>query len=338
MSKKKSKYRTAQPASPSGVASNSQSQTQTASASDLLIFHTLEPTHCGSGESGDGVDKLILRDKTTSWPIFSPESIKGMLRGVCVEQQFRKHKGTRSRSELNENDETINDVFGPWNVDGPESAFAGAIQPSTAHILAFPVASHPGVFTWITCPEVIRVLRGRLDAFRLQSSGKPPEYFPAHQGDEFFHALTSDSPVKERRIGRHDFKRQDHSCVKDVVGWFAKLASHEHLKDEILKKRLVVVSDEVFSYFAKYELQVSMHNSLDYDTKTVIDGRLFSIENLPAETLMYAPITANASRLKTAGKVLEHVRGAVTEQNNVIQIGAGASTAHGTCYLKWTGN
>ncbi len=93
------------------------------------------------------------------------------------------------------------------------------------------------------------------------------------------------------------------------------------------------------SYIVKFELQVSMHHALDADTKTVIDGRLFSIESLPPETLMYAPISAMESKSgKSAIEVMKYVRDAVEKQKNIIQIGAGASTSQGTCYLQWKGD
>ena len=60
----------------------------------------------------------------------------------------------------------------------------------------------------------------------------------------------------------------------------------------------VVLSDDDFSHFARHATEVSARIALDYNTKTVAGTALFYQEFVPAETLFYSLVLANASRAR----------------------------------------
>ena len=65
-----------------------------------------------------------------------------------------------------------------------------------------------------------------------------------------------------------------------------------------LTKRLVLVSDVMFSHLVQAATPVNAHIALDSATKTVTGGALWYEETLPPETLLYVPLVAVKARRK----------------------------------------
>ena len=102
-----------------------------------------------------------------------------------------------------------------------------------------------------------------------------------------------------------------------------------------MKEKLVIISDESFSYFAENACEVAQHIRIDDKTGTVAKGALFNQENVPSESLFYTVIHAqngkgDAGKNKTSDQALEAFRQKI-EANPSLQIGANETTGLGWC-------
>ena len=92
-----------------------------------------------------------------------------------------------------------------------------------------------------------------------------------------------------------------------------------------LPKRLAVVSDELFQYFAENACEIANHNRIDDETGVVANGALFSQENVPSETLFYGVMNA------MEGAHLDLLEARLHKAGDLLQVGADATTGLGWC-------
>jgi CRISPR/Cas system CMR subunit Cmr4 (Cas7 group RAMP superfamily) len=125
-----------------------------------------------------------------------------------------------------------------------------------------------------------------------------------------------------------------------LMKWFTDHVQQPYMPHNIFHQRLALVSNEAFTYLTWYGTEKVQGNALDYDSKTVQPGKLFSTEYLPQETIMY--LTANAkdemtssTAGKKAGELFKFVFKSLADQRNVMQFGGQQSTDSGIASLKW---
>lgn len=95
-----------------------------------------------------------------------------------------------------------------------------------------------------------------------------------------------------------------------------------------LARRLAVVSDELFQYFAENDCEIAQHIRIDDNSGVVADGALFNQENVPSETLFYAPVH------EIKAECMDKVRLKLDAVGNLLQIGADITTGLGWCSVK----
>ena len=277
----------------------------------LFFVHALTGLHPGGGSALGVIDLPIQRERHTDWPIIAGSSLKGVLRATCYGQ-------------FNGADSEVLAAFGPETKNAADHA--GAIAVTDARILAFPVRSLTGVFAWVTCPAVLDRLSRDLTIL-----GSPPlKTSGPHDRDNAI--CNSESPLiaSEGKIILEEFEFSVDSGDMTVADWIADHAVKDNATRRRLRKHLVVLHDDAFTHFVRNATEVVARIGLNYEQKTVRKGALFYEEYLPAETLMYALIICQDSRLAsckmTAGEVLHWLKARDIE---TLQIGGGETTGKG---------
>src|SRR5690606_37356545 len=105
----------------------------------ILYLYVETPMHVGTGVGLGAVDMPIQREKHTGYPVVQASGVKGALRDTA-ELQWR---------DSDEGNALINTIFGS-DSNSSNITHAGAMSPSDARILLFPVRALNGVFVWIT--------------------------------------------------------------------------------------------------------------------------------------------------------------------------------------------
>ena len=291
-------------------------------AKSMLYVYVETPLHAGSGRALGAVDLPIQREQVTGYPIVQASSLKGRLR---AEARARK------LSDLEV-------VFGPETDNA--SDHAGALSTGDAKILLFPVRSLVGVFAWTTSVEVLnRFLR---DAAMV---GIQPGWIsPAElaRGEAWVNGNTLKAGDKVVVLEEFTFTPRQESAVQTIGQWLARNAlppetEYQYWRDE-LPKRLVILPNDDFRDFVTFSTEVVTRVKLNPDTKTVVEGALWTEENLPTDTLLYAPLLATPSRAPngpqlTGQQVLDEVKNLSLAR---IQLGGNETIGRGSVYLRFT--
>lgn len=291
-------------------------------AKTMLYVYVETPLHAGSGRALGAVDLPIQRERVTGYPIVQASSLKGRLRAEA-----------RAKKLAN-----LEIVFGPET--DKASDHAGAFSTGDAKILLFPVRSLAGVFAWTTSVEVLnRFLR---DAAMV---GVQPEWTlstkPA-QGK----ALVSGNALKAGDkvvLEEFAFTPQQEGIVQTIGQWLTNNAlpqgnEYQYWRDE-LPKRLVILPNDDFRDFVTFSTEVVTRIKIKPETKTVDKetGALWTEENLPTDTLLYAPLLATPSRAPngprlTGQQVLDEVKNLKLTR---IQLGGNETVGRGSVYLQF---
>jgi CRISPR-associated protein Cmr4 len=104
----------------------------------ILFMNAITPVHNGAGEGLGLIDRPILRERITNFPVIQGSSLKGVLKDVYRPPKLK--------------DDELDIIFGPD--DGEKHASAMAF--GDGNILCFPIRSLSGGFVWATSPLVFR--------------------------------------------------------------------------------------------------------------------------------------------------------------------------------------
>lgn len=272
----------------------------------ILSIFTRTPLHVGAGNSVGAIDSPVMRERHTRIPIIPGSSLKGVLADQWNDTDYQRTAEGRK-------------LFG--NTDSNDAS-AGQLLIGEARVLAFPVRSAKGSFAWITCPLALRRLERdagwKLDVEQLDGLTEDQ-------------CVTASDEVK--LTGQVILEEYQFSCaVKDISEMAKKLAglSADPVWKEV-ESRLVVVNDEMFSYFVEQACEVVTRIRIDDETGTVAKGALFNQEQVPSETMFYAVLGAQEPKNASAKDAL----GAVAEKLNsvdcVLQIGGDETIGLGYC-------
>lgn len=283
----------------------------------LMLLTTETPLHAGAGQSVAGIDLPIQREIHTQWPCVYGSAVKGAL---------------RARAEQLATDKTsLLDLFGPDHAAAAgerDSSHAGALLVGDAHLLLLPVRSLQSCFKWVTCPAILRRLQR--DAARLGLNLELPT-LPAISGQ----TALGDS---EQSVFLEEFRLAQSASSEQQAIANALHELYTQLDLDELRQRLIIVSDDIFSFLARNATSINAHIALDSQTKTVTQGALWYEESLPPETLLYVPLTATAARRKGsalgAQAVLSHFAELFAQGRNYLQLGGNETTGMGWCHVQ----
>ncbi len=311
----------------------------------LLFLHALTGLHPGAGVALGVVDLPVARERHTQWPLIPGSSLKGVLRAACSERFRSMRAGIPRRSAEAPRGSSasvsasrrqppgapeVAAMFGPDTNNA--SDFAGAVSLTDARLLAFPVRSLRGVFAWTTCPGALE--RFARDAKLLAGVDGAPEPPRVERGQAAC-PPSCDLVVADDRLVLEEF---EYRRVADdgAAEWLASRVVEDSATAQRLRRNLVVLHDDDFTWFVRHATEVVARVGLDYETKTVRDGALFYEEFIPAETILYASVIAAASRSQevalAADEVLDLLTKAVPE---VLQVGADQTIGKGLCSARF---
>jgi CRISPR-associated protein Cmr4 len=280
------------------------------STSVLMALVAEEPIHAGAGRATGVVDLPIQREAHTGWPCVFGSGVKGALRALAEELGVSH----------------VDVVFGPGSTHGKDHA--GALLVGDARLLLLPIRSLTSHFKLVTCPAILsRLVR---DMTRLGLAGAESLPVPeveknsalvmSAQGDLFLEEL------------RFTAVPSDLKQIAKVISGLAYGAA-----TSALEAQLTIVHDDDFKYLATFATPVAAHVRLDSETKTVQSGALWYEESLPPDTVLYAPLTATASRKKdhamSSQEVLE-LMVAMLGGRPYLQLAGNETTGMGWCRVR----
>jgi CRISPR-associated protein Cmr4 len=293
--------------------------TQTTALLGLFAETSLHP---GTGQSFGLIDLPIQREAHTDWPCVYGSAMKGALRARAEDlHSAEKQNGW------------IVDVFGPEATGGKASEHAGALSVTDARLLLLPVRSLTGFYKWVTCPAILR--RFRQDYRRLL--GKAPfeaGNVPVPQDDQtqveaIVYQAGGDLFLEEFRFRT----RSAPQALDPVINAVAPLIGDD--AQALLRQRLTVVSDDLFTHLARFATAVAAHIAIDNEHKTVKSGHLWYEETLPPDTVLYAGLVAMASRREASGldaaAILGHVKSLFPAGDEYLQLGGNETVGMGWC-------
>ena len=308
----------------------------------FLIAET--PIHAGSGSDLGYIDSPIQREKHTGYPKIEASSLKGALR-----QAFEAKAPDVLKEKLNFINyfEKLNRVFG-FDEDSlidevkvkfaDKKDFAGAIGFTDARILLFPVKSLKGTFAYITCPRVLAKFKKELNEIcDLTVDFEVPTIKDA-QVTKGCNLKTSSNPDKIQLDEYMYTVEQKNNEKVDAINKLAKFISENVFPNSLtvanITKNLVIVPNDDFADFVKFGTEVSTRIKIDNETGTVKDGALFTVEYLPAETVMYS-LVMFSPEFKTAGMKVKEVEAFFnTNKSDYFQLGGDATLGKGILNLQ----
>lgn len=305
-------------------------------AGRLLFLYAETALHVGSGSGLGAVDLPIQRERYTGFPLIQASGLKGAL-----------------RSEVTANkDSEKNAIFGPEDAE-----YAGAISPSDARLLLFPVRSLAGVFAWVTSFDVIA--RFQRDATALGMTDLPilpnSEPRPDHAYVSGSSVMTGDSVVLEEFSFTVMQEEVGQSSTRKLADWLAAnaLPTSDEYKywREKLRTNLVILPNDAYRDFTLHATEVVTRVRLENETKTVANGALWTQELLPPESVLYATINATRLRMQKETKPstlansdikaeAEALLQWVSKEENIphrFQIGGDETVGRGLVRIRWKG-
>jgi len=267
----------------------------------ILTLFARTPVHVGAGNSVGAVDSPVQRERHTKIPIIPGSSLKGVLADLWNDENYKRTSEGKA-------------LFG--EDDNNADAKAGALMIGEARVLAFPVRSAKGMFAWITCPLALR-------RFARDSEKEMPEI----QELDAQSCLASDELLLNDFIVLEEYRIKRIGDCAPVISLLENLATDAVWQE--YPKHLVVLSDEMFSYFCEQACEVITRIRIDDETGTVAKGALFNQEQVPSETLFYTLCYANEARTSGVKEMLQEKL-----KDGVLQVGGDASTGLGYCSVE----
>lgn len=260
------------------------------------FLKVLTPLHVGTGSGLGHIDLPIYREAHTDFPAIPSSSIKGVLRTEELKKIAKElGKSPKKIEEMVEDAEDLKeenlkkfvDLFGNKKKEGSLSVI-------DARILLFPVKSLKGIFAYITCPYVLKRYFEEIEI-----NNEPPEV----KNDE---CLVSENSL--------NLIEEENAVILEEFILKAKKENFSFpVPSKVEKRRIVVVSDDVFKFFVKNYTEVQTHVRIDIDTGTVEGGALWTEEYVPAESVFYFQIIGADYEIK----------------NKKLQLGGNSTTGKG---------
>lgn len=275
----------------------------------VMSIFTRTPMHVGAGASVGAVDLPIIRERHTGYPVIPGSSLKGVLAALWNDKKNLTEENKRIKGSELEN------LFG--RDDDDKNPQAGKLLVGEAKILAFPVRSAKNAFAWCTCPMALARAKRDIGFSYAVPSLAEPEQCLAPTAMRINDKVILEEYCLEFAGEVNQELTASLQSLSDDATWKEGLANH-----------LVVLSDEMFSYFVQNACEIAQHVKIDIDTSAAEKGALFNQENVPSETMFYALMT------ETKDGCLETLDKKLKANNQILQIGADATTGLGWCTVE----
>ncbi len=233
-----------------------------------VYARALDPIHIGAGGYRLGrVDNTIVRDPATDVPKIPGTSIAGVVRAFYTVYLMENDNECKSESNEEEKkrcaEEKAKVVFG-------DETKKGVLRFYDGQIIFFPVSSIQGT-VWITTKELIDYWFGEIKDKNGEKIKIPDEI-----SDDAYPIKGIDTD-KLLNLGWLLLEVKKPEDGKEIA-----------LPQEMDKwvKRIVVVSDKLFSHIVNDNLEVRTSVRIDPDTGAAAEGALFTYEAIPRGTVL----------------------------------------------------
>lgn len=253
----------------------------------FVFLHCLTPVHHGAGQGLGSLDRPLLRERTTNYPIIQADTLKGAFKAQTSGPAWEKAE--------------VDLIFGRGETTGNQ----GALIFKEASLLALPVRSLAGTFAWVTSRLILARWRRWLDLFSLRST-------PLTRALEA--ALEATSKLDDHETcalgGEKDgisdvairLPREGPYCLEGLVlepwkdnqarsnwGSFVKELAEILFKDafwsSFFRQRFLVVPSNAFDHLVQSATEVRANIRIG-ELGVTEEGSLRYTEFLPAETLL----------------------------------------------------
>lgn len=283
-------------------------------------LHALSPTHAGVGRGVGYIDLPIDRDGVTGWPIIRGSSFKGVWADYY-----------RATPSAREKDSVLRYAFGMAGEDNNSNA--GALIPTDAQLVCLPVRSYRGTFAWATSPLCLQRLQRTLELAGFSGLPSAPSDLPV---TDAHYCSAADQPSAITN-GKHIFLEDLDFEAKDcptAASWGKQIAHWVFGKDSPwnveFRKRFVVIPNDAFDFLCETGTEVHTRVRIDNDTKTVVEGQLWTEESLPAETILAGIIACDRVFAKNGIEVTpKGLLEKFANESIALQIGGKASVGRG---------
>lgn len=263
--------------------------------------------HPGAEQTGGIVDLPVAREKATNYPFIAGSSLKGAL--LDAAKQRNKQNGA------GDDNLDLDCIFG-------KADRAGNLLVSDARLLLLPVRSLTSSWRWATCPHLLeRLSRDLRRSGSNEMIDKPPCVASGS-------CLATDG----KDGGKLYLEERNFACTDPAVNlekWIEtirQLIADSNTQSQ-LEKRLVVLHDDDFAWFATNGLAVQARNVLN-EKKT--STNLFYEETLPPDTLMYALLAERTADAGSLGPIQN-----IFQNRPYLQVGGNETVGQGWFNIKW---
>ena len=271
----------------------------------IMYLLSRTPVHVGAGNSVGVVDSPIQRERHTKTPIIPGSSLKGVISDLWNDGDYKRTAEGKT-------------LFGN---DNSSESTAGELLIGEARVLAFPVRSAKGSFAWITSPLALQKFS------RESGMVIDTDQFDGLSEDSCF--AFGDNVFKADAVLLEEYRFNVKGSSETIASSLAEIfASDDTWKT--VANRLVIVNDELFSYFVEHACEVVTRIRIDDETGVVKGGALFNQEQVPSETMFYSVI----GTFKSADNLTKLVEKIATG-GNILQVGGDATIGLGYCSVNF---
>jgi CRISPR-associated protein Cmr4 len=296
---------------------------------DLCVLYGVTSLHAGSGQSVGAVDLPIQRERHTGWPMVQASGVKGAFRD-WFERYYSVNPDKNTDNPKSQAEELAKKVFGREEGGEYGAGHAGAIALTDARILLFPVRSNVAPFVWVTCPGVLARFKKDLKLTSLD------DRFSTNIGFEEDGCLIVGGEIKEREIILEDLvvkpnQMHQENIVEPLKKLFEKISP--------LAIRILIVSDENFSFLVRTATEVQPQISIDMETGTAGAGALRYQELMPADSVLYTLVFYGGERVQENGLLADVIRKYLKAAISThVQIGGDMTMGRGIMEVNWLPN
>jgi CRISPR-associated protein Cmr4 len=239
-----------------------------AAITKIYWIHTLTPLHVSRAASVSPV----AREGVTKRPFISSTAVKGAWRHHF--ESMEKH-----------GEDLLRAAFGCFDQPN-ESASAGSLVVSDAHILCLPIRSFSGTLAWVTSPLLLQRLPRHLLVAHVA------EAIEALKPGEIVCCGIEEALLRDPITGNVHFQdlvfAPRECCVAGTLAEqiAARVFSDEPARQEEFRKKFAIVPDDTFDFLCKTATEVSAAGRIDRDNKVMTTGSLRYHECFPAETIL----------------------------------------------------
>ena len=225
----------------------------------ILLLHAATPVHVGVDQGLGAIDLPTMRAVHTGDPLIPGSSLKGVLRDRA-EGDARYTRDPKGEVRDPTYQRRVESAFGPPQERAGD--FQGGLCFGDAGVLALPVRSLSGTFAWVTCPRLLRRYNEDARAAGVATLPVPAAARGLADGRALgtsTSVLPVDSAAPELRVFLEDLLftlARDPAMDTAAATLGGLLWPDDDAAKEALAQRLLLVSDDIFSFSTRTALEV----------------------------------------------------------------------------------